>query len=77
VYEPTASNSLDVRGAEVSTTTRIYAELLQLHPRRRKTLSSFMPRLEPRERRTSKEKAHRGPKESSGRMFFSVFTSPE
>jgi hypothetical protein len=36
---------------------RIYAELLQLHPSgRRETSSSFMSKMQPRERRTAKEK---------------------
>jgi hypothetical protein len=37
---------------------RIYAELLQLHPsRRRETSSRIIPRLQPCERRTAKEKS--------------------
>jgi hypothetical protein len=37
---------------------RIYAELLQLHHnRRRETSSSVISRMQPRERRTAKEKS--------------------
>jgi hypothetical protein len=51
-----------------------YAELLQLHPRRRKEASSsVISRLQTRERR----RAQRAPKGSSGRTFLSKFTSPE
>jgi hypothetical protein len=36
----------------------IYAEMLQLHPtRRRESSSSVIPRMQPRERRTVKEKS--------------------
>jgi hypothetical protein len=57
---------------------RIYADLLQLHPsRRRETSSSVVSRMQPRERRTAKGRAQRAPKRSSGRTFFSEFTSPQ
>jgi hypothetical protein len=53
---------------------RIYAEMLQLHPnRRRESSSSVIPRLQPCERR----RAQQAPKGPSGRKFFSKFTSPQ
>jgi hypothetical protein len=53
---------------------RIYAELLQWHPsRRRETSFNVISRMQPCERRRA-----RGPRKgSSGRTFFSKFTSPE
>jgi hypothetical protein len=52
----------------------MYAELLQLHPsRKREASSSVISRLQPCEGR----RAQRAPKGSSGRTFFSKFTSPE
>jgi hypothetical protein len=62
----TASNPLDVCGVEVATCTgnapkseyRIYVVLLQLRPsRRRETSSGVIPRMQPREKRTAKEKS--------------------
>jgi hypothetical protein len=56
---------------------RIYAEMLQLHPSRRETSSSIILKLQPCERRTAKEMSTIAPQGSSGRTFFSKFTSPE
>jgi hypothetical protein len=63
---PIASNPLDVCGVVVGTCIRnapkieyrIYADLLQLHPsRRRGTSSSVILRMQPLERRTAEEKS--------------------
>jgi hypothetical protein len=62
----TASNPLDVCGVEVAICTgnalkrkrRNYAQLLQLHPsRRRETSSRIILRLQPCEKRTAKERS--------------------
>jgi hypothetical protein len=57
---------------------RIYAELLQLRPSRStETSSSVISRLQPSERELQRRRKQRVSKGSSGRKFFSTFTSPE
>jgi hypothetical protein len=65
MYGPTASNTHSFCSAVVTTCirnslkiqNRIYAKLLKLHPRRRRETSfSVIPRLQPCDRRTEKEK---------------------
>jgi hypothetical protein len=51
--------------------------MLQLHPSRGETSFSVIPRLQPCEREVQRRREQRAPKGTSGRTFFSKFTSPE